>query len=93
MPVDFNSLVSRLEADVAAQVLTVAALSGRRLDTAAQILRAHGPTANIRTLDAIHLATAKALHARSPLAAFVAADRKLLSAVADVCGCAVIEIG
>src|SRR5436190_14090837 len=57
MPQDFATLVSRLEADVAANVLTVAAVSSQRLEGAAAIFAQHGLTNNIRTLDAIHLAT------------------------------------
>jgi len=92
MPRDFGSLVSRLEGDVAAGILTVAAVSGRRLDAAAQIFQTHGLAANIRTLDAIHLATAQALHARNRLSGFVAADRKLLIVAPQVCGCGVIDV-
>jgi hypothetical protein len=39
----------------------------------------------MRALDAIHLASAQALHDRRKLAAFVAADKKLLTA-ATACG-------
>ena len=88
---DFHCLVSRLEADVAAKILIVAAVTSRRLDEAAAIFATHGLTNGVRTLDAIHLATAQALHARNPLAAFVAADKKLL-AVAVVCGLNVLDV-
>jgi hypothetical protein len=90
-PDDFPRLVSRLEADVAAKILIVAAVTSRRLDEAAAIFAAHGLTHNVRTLDAIHLATAQTFHARSPLAAFVAADKKLLD-MAVVCGLTVLDV-
>jgi hypothetical protein len=79
---DFNKLISRLEGDVASGVLAVAAVSSRRLEAASSILRTHGLANNVRTLDAIHLATAQALHGRSRIAAFVAADKKLLASAA-----------
>jgi predicted nucleic acid-binding protein len=88
---DFHRSVSRLEADVAAKVLIVAALTSRRLDEAAAFFATHGLTTNVRTLDAIHLVTARALHARNPLAAFVAADKKSLAA-AVICGLNRIDV-
>jgi predicted nucleic acid-binding protein len=89
---DFAQLIARLEDDVASGVLTVAALSSPRLERAASILATHGLTRNVRTLDAIHLATAEALHGRSRFAALVAGDKKLL-AIAAACGLAVVEVG
>ena len=90
---DFGKLISRLEADVTSGVLAVAAVSSRRLEAASFILRTHGLANNVRTLDAIQLATARALHGRSPLAAFVAADKKLLKSAAVACGFTVIDVG
>jgi hypothetical protein len=55
---DFNGLIARMEEDVASGVLAVAAVSGRRLAGASSLLGTHGLTNTIRTLDAIHLATA-----------------------------------
>lgn len=89
---DFVKLIARLDEDVASDILTVAAVSSRRLEGAATILATHGLTNPVRTLDAIHLATAQALHGRSRIAAFVAADKKLLAA-ATVCGLAVRDVG
>jgi hypothetical protein len=91
--VDFGKVIARLEGDVAACVLTVAAVSNQRLEGASSILGTHGLTITVRTLDAIHLATAQALHARSRIAAFVAADKKLLSIAATACGLAVLHVG
>jgi len=88
---DFGKLIARLEDDVAAGVLTVAAASSRRLAEASSLLGSHGLTYTMRSLDAVHLATAQALHGRSRVAAFVAADKKLL-AVAAVCGLAVLDV-
>jgi predicted nucleic acid-binding protein len=76
---DFKSLILRLEADVASGLFSVAALSSRRLDSAALLLRTQGLTQSLRTLDAIQLANAQALNNRSRLAAFIAADKKLLA--------------
>jgi predicted nucleic acid-binding protein len=76
---DFKSLILRLDADVASGLFSVAAISSRRLDSAALLLRTQGLTQSLRTLDAIQLATAQALNNRSTLAAFIAADKKLLA--------------
>jgi predicted nucleic acid-binding protein len=77
--VDFPRLVGRLEADVGTGLFAVAAVSGPRPREAAGLLGAYGLGSPLRTLDAIHLATAQALHRRARLAAIVAADRRLLS--------------
>jgi predicted nucleic acid-binding protein len=87
----FAKLAARLAADVASGTITVAALSARRLDDAAAILSTHGLAINFRTLDAIHLATAQALNARTHLSAFVAADKKMLVA-ANACGLHTLDL-
>ena len=79
---DFEKLAERMDADLAADVVTVTALSSRRLEAAAFILRTHGLTNTVRSLDAIQLASAQALNARRRIAAFVAADKKLLVSAA-----------
>ena len=89
---NFDTVIARLEEDVASGLLLVAALSARRLEQAAVILGTHGMKTPIRTLDAIHLATAQAIDKRTRLASFVAADKKLLAA-ATVCGLAVLDVG
>jgi predicted nucleic acid-binding protein len=89
---DFGKLISRLESDVATGVLTVAAVSSRRLEAASSILGTLGLTNAVRTLDAIHLATAQALHARSRIAGFVAADKKLLAIAAIAGGLAILDV-
>jgi len=89
----FRELAGRLEDDVAAGILIVLAVGSRRLEGAAAVLSTHGLTHNVRTLDAIHLATAQALHGRSRLAGFVAADKKLLALAANACGMTVVAVG
>ena len=91
-PADFHKLISRWYGDIAARLLLVAALSSQRMEGACSLLRTHGFVHHMRTLAAIHLATAQALHARNPLAALVAADQKLLSAAA-ACGLTIIDVG
>jgi predicted nucleic acid-binding protein len=88
---DFDMLTARLEEDVAAGILTVAAVSSPRLEFAAAVLDTHGLANPLRTLDAIHLATAHALHGRSRIMALVGADKKLL-AVAPKCGLPVLDV-
>ncbi len=90
---DFGNLISRLEEDVASGVLTVAAVSSRRLEGASSILGIHGLTHAVRTLDAIHLATAQVLHKRSRIAGFVAADKKLLAIATTTCALPVLDVG
>ena len=90
---DFGELVARLEDDVAAGLLAVVAVSSRRLEGAAAVLGTHGLAHNVRTLDAIHLATAQALNGRSRLAGFVAADKKLLAVAANACGLTAVAVG
>jgi predicted nucleic acid-binding protein len=89
---DLARVLNRLNADVASGRLSIAAVSGPRFDAAAEILRTHGLTYNIRTLDALHLATAQALDRRSRLTSFIVADKKL-SASALACGLNVEDLG
>lgn len=90
---DLGKLTARLNDDVASGLLTVAAVTGRRLDEASSLLQAHGVAFTIRTLDAIHLATAQALHSRGRIAAFVAADKKLMAVAAAACGFVTMDVG
>jgi predicted nucleic acid-binding protein len=87
----FNRLILRLREDVASGLIVVAATSSQRLDEASNLLKTQGLTTSMRTLDAIHLATAQAIHGRVRIAAFVAADKQLL-AVADLCGFTVLDV-
>src|SRR5262249_29149188 len=89
---DFRQLIARLDADVASKTVAVAAVSSQRLDAASTLLGTHGLRNSLRTLDAIHLATAQALHARSRVAAFVAADKKLLAVAGAVGGFTVMDV-
>lgn len=89
---ELTKVLDRLAADVASNLLTVVAVSSPRFDAASEILRTVGLTRSIRTLDALHLATAQAIDRRSRLASFVAADKKLLASAA-ACGLATEEIG
>ncbi len=88
---DFQALIARLTADVASGALVVAAVSGPRLNDASTLLGSHGLTNPLRTLDAIHLATALAIHSRRRLAAFVVADKRLLAS-ASICGLLTLDV-
>jgi uncharacterized protein len=90
---DFAKLILRLDDDVASGAFMVAAVSSRRLEGACSILGKHGLANTVRTLDAIHLATAQALHGRGRIAAFVAADKKLLAVAAAACGLTILDVG
>jgi predicted nucleic acid-binding protein len=89
---DFARVIARMESEISARILTVSAVTTRRLDAAAAILRNYGPTNNIRTLDAIQLANAQALHARGRIAAFVAADKKLMASAPAACGLTTLDV-
>ncbi|HEY4235202.1 MAG TPA: type II toxin-antitoxin system VapC family toxin [Lacipirellulaceae bacterium] len=89
---EYRKLIARLDADVATGVLAVAAVSTQRLEDASVILGSHGLADNIRTLDAIHLSTAAALHGRAAIAGFVAADQRLLASAAAGCGLPVLDV-
>ena len=89
---DFRKLIARLDDDIAAGLLKVAALSSRRLADASSLLGTHGLTNTVRTLDAIHLATALVLQTRRPTITFVAADKKLLAVAGAACGLAILDV-
>lgn len=88
---EFLRLSTRMKTDVTSRVLFVAAVSGARLQDASTLLATHGLTNPIRALDAIQLATAQALHRRSRLAGFFAADKRLLTSAA-ACGLTAIDV-
>ncbi|MFL5330214.1 MAG: type II toxin-antitoxin system VapC family toxin [Gemmataceae bacterium] len=73
----FDQFAACLNDDVAPANLRVAAVTNRRLEEASTLLRSIGRIHALRTLDAIHLATALALHGRGRFEAIVAADKRL----------------
>jgi predicted nucleic acid-binding protein len=90
---DYNSVMARINADVAAETIGVLALSSKRLADASALFTTHGLSHNLRTLDAIHLATAQALISRRGNSAFVAADKKLLKAANAAMAFQVVAVG
>jgi len=88
---DFDQLRIRLYDDVSSGLLRVLSLGSHRLTAAAMLMGAQGLIHSLRTLDAIHLATAIAFHRRRPLAAFISADRQLLT-VAAACNLPVTTV-
>lgn len=89
----FVALTLRLEADVAAGLLDVISVTSQRFADAEQLFATHGLVYNLRSLDAIHLATALAVNRRTPLTGFVAADRKLLDVASSACGLKILPVG
>ena len=63
--------------DIASTLWQVVPLTAAHLHHAQQLLVRHGLARRLRTLDAIQLAVAMALHTASPLDAFVCADANL----------------
>jgi len=88
---DFSQLRIRLHGDVSADLLRVLSLGSHRLASAAALIGTHGLVHSLRTLDAIHLATAIAFHARRPLSGFVTADKQLAT-VAIACKLPVLTV-
>lgn len=90
---DFASVTARINADVATETIRVPALSTKQLADASALFTSHGLSHNLRTLDAIHLATAQALISRRGSAVFVAADKKLLKAAQEAMALQVVAVG
>ena len=89
---EFIDLTGNLKEDVANGTLIVVALSSQILDEGSAILSSFGLKNQLRTLDAIHLATVFVLQKRTIIEAFVAADKRLLAS-ADANAVAVLDVG
>jgi predicted nucleic acid-binding protein len=76
---DFDILRRRFFADVADKHLSTIRLLVLHFKEADRLLRTHGLSARLRTLDALQLAVALNLRARGAVSHFVCADRELLS--------------
>jgi uncharacterized protein len=74
---EFHLVRGRFLVDVAARLWQVVEVTPADLQQAQQLLVRHGLTRGLRTLDAIQLAVALALHAVTPLDDFVCADVNL----------------
>lgn len=76
-PADAAALRNYFLNDVAAAVLTVVAIAEHHYAEAERLLKQHGNTCRLRTLDAVQLAVALDIHRRDSLDAVVAADNAL----------------
>ncbi len=76
-PATFQLARGRFLADIAGGPWQLLPISAAHFHDAQQLLLKHGLTRRLRTLDAIQLAAALALHAGVPLDAFVSADVNL----------------
>jgi predicted nucleic acid-binding protein len=79
---DFNTLTRRFSADVAEKHLLTIRLLASHAKEADRLLRQHGTSSPIRTLDALQLAVALDLRGRGFVSHFVCADHDLLSIAA-----------
>ncbi len=70
-------LLQRFLADVAQGKYLVVAISALQFNDADRLLSVYGPSANLRTLDALQLAAAAAVQAVQPLDHFVTPDKRL----------------
>ncbi len=73
----FARLRTRFATDVARRRYRVVRLLNGHYTQAQDLIRAHGLTRQIRTLDALQLAAALNLHQEAPLDSFVCADQRL----------------
>jgi predicted nucleic acid-binding protein len=80
---DFNLVRGRFLADVASGLWQVVEVTSAELQQAQQLLVRHGLSRGLRTLDAIQLAVALALHAANPTDSFVCADANLCQIAAS----------
>jgi predicted nucleic acid-binding protein len=86
----FNLARGRFLADIAGGLWQAMPVTAAHFHQAHQLLLRHGFTRRLRTLDAIQLAVSLALHAASPLDAFVCADANL-GAIATTEGLTVVN--
>lgn len=89
---DRDEMVRRAEADVADGILNVVAVNHQRLTEASTLLRRCGHLLPLRTLDAIHLATAQSVHSEYPFTALMGADKRLVEFATNFCGLPVVVI-
>jgi predicted nucleic acid-binding protein len=81
-------MVSR---DVAEGNIHILAVSAVTFAAASAIVRSIGLEQPLRSLDALHAATAQKIYQRLKLAAFVAADKRLLLS-AEACGLPIFDV-
>jgi uncharacterized protein len=74
---DFHLACGLFLADIAASLWQVVPVAAGNFPRAQQLLVQHGLGRSLRTLDALQLAVALALHAAGPLDAYVCADANL----------------
>lgn len=74
---DLRLLLTRFRSDIRAKRYQVARLTVARFDAAELLIERIGPTHNLRTLDALQLATALHLHTPATPVTFVSADQAL----------------
>jgi uncharacterized protein len=81
----------RLRADIARNRLIVGpAIEPRHYRSAAKLLRLHGVSRGLRTLDALQLAIALDMLQASWISVMLSADKRLCE-VAEACGCPAID--
>jgi len=87
---DFQLLRRRFLADVTRRQFLVVRMTGWHYQEAERLIRKHGPSRSLRTLDALQLSVALDLRNRGILDHFVCADKNLC-AIAQVEGLSVIN--
>jgi hypothetical protein len=79
---DFDALRRRFLTDVTHRIFHVVRMTGSHYQEAERLVRQHGATQRLRTLDAIQLAVALDLRGLGLIDRFVCADRNLLAVAA-----------
>ena len=77
---EFQSLRRRFLTDVSRRRLLIVRMTGLHYQVAERLIRIHGATLRLRTLDATQLSVALELHERGLLDHFVCADRGFIPA-------------
>jgi predicted nucleic acid-binding protein len=86
-----STALRRLRADIARNRLFVGpALEPKHYRSAPRLLRLHGVSRGLRTLDALQLATALDMLEASSISVMISADKRLCE-VAEACGCPAID--
>jgi predicted nucleic acid-binding protein len=81
----------RLRADIARDRLFVGPpIEPKHYRSAARLLRLHGVSRGLRTLDALQLAVALDMREESSISVMLSADKRLCE-VAEVCGCPAVD--
>jgi predicted nucleic acid-binding protein len=87
---DFETLRKRFFTDLTNRLVHAVRITGFHFQDAQRLIRKHGPSQRLRTLDALQLAVALDLHTQGAINQFICADKVLLGIAASE-GLAVVD--